>query len=142
VLPIAFVIVVWMLTIAGAALWGRFRKPALLDLLSASRAILLTGVAALLGVPAGFLAMWACRVLPPGDDWADIVGSAVGVFTLILSPFIGVTGGVVHALVVNARFKGRERHGLCTVCGYDLRASSERCPECGTPRTHALADRR
>jgi hypothetical protein len=36
-------------------------------------------------------------------------------------------------LLCHLKKSHREAHGLCLHCGYDLRASPERCPECGQP---------
>ena len=55
-------------------------------------------------------------------------------YWMLLSPLAApvVLGFLVLGLPVVKRWR-RMRNGLCPACGYDLRASKDRCPECGTP---------
>ncbi len=49
--------------------------------------------------------------------------------------FVGAVPGAVLGLILFARHEtklDRKKRGLCLKCGYDLRASKNRCPECGT----------
>ena len=51
-------------------------------------------------------------------------------------PYWGIIGLAMLPTVPFAaryfRLRRRRRGGLCLTCGYDLRESKERCPECGT----------
>ena len=52
-------------------------------------------------------------------------------------PGLMAAGGLAVALAINARRRRRVAAGRCVRCGYDLRGSPDRCPECGTAATSA-----
>jgi hypothetical protein len=71
----------------------------------------------------------ADRQQPPGFD-DDVMQWDVRIPFWMLVLLLGI----MPALFVCRRFRRRLRSGFCIQCGYDLRASRERCPECGHPR--------
>lgn len=65
--------------------------------------------------------------LPPWDVW-----------WIPLWPFVLISAIVPSVVALRWwRKHRRQKRGLCRECGYDLRESRDRCPECGTPRTGA-----
>lgn len=75
---------------------------------------------------------------------ASIVGCLVSLFACIVSgrPFwmllpaiaclVFTSLGIRHQYRRHILFQRKLLH-ICAECGYDLRASAQRCPECGTP---------
>jgi hypothetical protein len=75
---------------------------------------------------------WTFRVLGNAFQWE------IGVpWWLFLIGGLALPGIAVSRRLKRIRDEGK---GRCVVCGYDLRATPERCPECGTvPRKKGLA---
>jgi hypothetical protein len=68
-----------------------------------------------------------------GGSWASFYDERYeGVMVPWYSVALLLALGPLAWLVSAGRHRRRRRAGWCVACGYDLRASPERCPECGT----------
>jgi hypothetical protein len=52
-------------------------------------------------------------------------------YWMLLLPLLILPALKLRAAMRNQQSRGRTRRGLCGHCGYDLRGSHDRCPECG-----------
>jgi len=77
------------------------------------------------GPDGGVLRGISVAVLPGGAG-----GAVLARFWFLVVVFGTVPAWWGYARHREARFRGV---GQCRACGYDLRATPERCPECGTP---------
>ncbi len=64
---------------------------------------------------------WPWRLSPIGETHVPLWAP-----TVLFAGMLGPTCVGCH------RRRKRKKLGLCAMCGYDLRGSKDRCPECGT----------
>jgi hypothetical protein len=70
------------------------------------------------------------------------IGTAIGIIAGC-AVMIFSFGPAIAILFLRPRWRAETADGVpyCPACGYDLRASSERCPECGLRFEQSLVDR-
>jgi hypothetical protein len=78
---------------------------------------------------------------PASGEWAGFALASGDRFVLLQAPIVSFLGLapllVLPVLVAHVRTRRRRARGLCVECGYDLRHSPLRCPECGTEMANA-----
>ena len=71
--------------------------------------------------------------LPPTRQWGPALAFGLTVPHGLLAALLAVGPAVTaRCSWLSRRRRLRTAGGLCVACGYDLRATPERCPECGT----------
>jgi hypothetical protein len=68
---------------------------------------------------------------PPDITWVPFSSVRISYWAVILLLLLPVIGRFVRWMSVRIARRSRRSRGLCVDCGYDLRASPARCPECG-----------
>ncbi len=79
-----------------------------------------------IGVPSGGKAtIHRFYYFAPFGGWLWVLDVPLWMPTILWAVILSVSGLPLY------RRRKRKKLGLCVKCGYDLRASMERCPECG-----------
>ena len=84
-------------------------------------------------VRAVFISFWVVVMPVIWLPWGQMALADKWIFSAWSTLFAG--GGLVGVYLLKRKLLREERQflGCCLRCGYDLRATPGRCPECGTP---------